>query len=262
MSETMETIAAGLLKQVRLTAKPLDKLPDTVAPPDLDTAYAVQDALNRSLSGAGMGGIVGHKIGCTTKVMQEYMQIPHPCSGAMFAATVFTGEASFPRSRLCRPGVECEIAVTLARDIVELPNDDIANVAPFVDKAMASIELVDQRWTDFRKVATPSLVSDNFFNAGCVLSKPVRMDPMKMDRITGRMLVNGGLVGEGIGADILGHPLAALSWLARHQIARGKPLRAGEIVTLGSVVQTIWVEAGNVIEVEMDALGSCALTLS
>lgn len=262
MSESTEKIAAGLLKQVRLTAKPLDKLPDSVAPADLDRAYAIQKVLNASLSGAGLGSVVGHKIGCTTKVMQDYMKIPHPCAGAMFSETVFTEETRFPRKRLCRPGVECEIAVTIARDITELADDDMTSVAPFVGEAMASIELVDARWTDFRTVPTPSLVSDNFFNAGCILSKPIRMDPLKMDRITGRMLINGGLVGEGIGSDILGHPLAALSWLARHQIASGTPLRSGEIVTLGSIVQTVWVEAGDVIEVEMDALGSCALILT
>ena len=32
-------------------------------------------------------------------------------------------------------------------------------------------------------------------------------------------------------------------------------LRAGEIVLLGSVVETKWVEPGNLVEIEIDGLG-------
>ncbi|MFP6704856.1 MAG: hypothetical protein VCE75_02175 [Alphaproteobacteria bacterium] len=67
--------------------------------------------------------------------------------------------------------------------------------------------------------------------------------------------------GRGAGGDILGHPLNALVWLANMRTARGMPLRQGEFVTLGSLVQTVWIEAGDEVIAEIDGLGRAGLTL-
>ena len=40
--------------------------------------------------------------------------------------------------------------------------------------------------------------------------------------------------------------------------ARGRPLRAGEFVTLGSLVATRWVKAGDEVRIEVDGLGEAA----
>jgi 2-keto-4-pentenoate hydratase len=74
----------------------------------------------------------------------------------------------------------------------------------------------------------------------------------------GRMRINSAEVGSGRGADILGHPLDALAWLANALLARGRRLEAGEIVLLGSVVQTVWVEPGNRVEIEIEGLGGAS----
>ena len=76
------------------------------------------------------------------------------------------------------------------------------------------------------------------------------------------MRINGACVGKGFGRDIIdGHPLEALAWLLNKKAAStesgGVLLRAGHIVMLGSVVQTKWVEEGDVVEVELDGLGKC-----
>jgi 2-keto-4-pentenoate hydratase len=68
------------------------------------------------------------------------------------------------------------------------------------------------------------------------------------------MRINGRAVGTGKGGDILGHPLNALAWLANALAARGRSLGAGEFVLLGSVVETQWVEAGDLVEIEIDAM--------
>jgi 2-keto-4-pentenoate hydratase len=70
------------------------------------------------------------------------------------------------------------------------------------------------------------------------------------------MAINGVEVGTGRGADILGHPLAALAWLANALAGRGRYLNAGEFVLLGSVVETRWVEPGDLVEIEIEGLGT------
>ena len=58
------------------------------------------------------------------------------------------------------------------------------------------------------------------------------------------MRINGEVVGEGDGRDVLGHPLDALAWLASTLAAQGKSLTQGMVVMTGSVVATKFCESG------------------
>ena len=53
------------------------------------------------------------------------------------------------------------------------------------------------------------------------------------------------IVAEGVGADVMGHPLDALAWLANQQAGRGQPLRAGMLVMTGSIIATRFVAVGD-----------------
>ena len=53
----------------------------------------------------------------------------------------------------------------------------------------------------------------------------------------------------------MGHPYNALAWIASSLSARGTPLRKGEIVLLGSLVETKWLEAGDHVVIEVAGLG-------
>lgn len=253
--------AAAILLELRTGHRAIDELPDDVRPRSMREAYDLQARLGRALTAAGLGPRAGFKIGCTTAVMQDYLGIDHPCAGAILAQTIRHGSGTYRRAELCRPGVECEIAVDIAEDLPANVALDTRGVARHVGAARASIELVDDRWRDFSKVSTATLVADDFFNAGCVLGAPVEIDPLSLDSLEGEMRVDGKVVGTGRGADILGHPMAALAWLAEHLRARGTPLRAGQIVSLGSMVKTAWIDAGAVVEIEISALGGCSLEI-
>ena len=79
-------------------------------------------------------------------------------------------------------------------------------------------------------------MADDFFAAGCVLGKPVsRAAAPDLLDVVGIAFINGVEVGRGTGADVLGHPHAALAWLANHLAAGRKSLRAGQIVLTGSL---------------------------
>ena len=73
------------------------------------------------------------------------------------------------------------------------------------------------------------------------------------------MRVNGSEIGRGVGADILGHPLEALAWLANLLATQKRSIMAGEFVTLGRVVQTHWVTPGDVVEIEIEGLGPASV---
>jgi 2-keto-4-pentenoate hydratase len=249
--------AAALLCRVRLERERLVGLPEDCRPKDEAEAYAVQDALHGKLSVAGYGELAGHKIGCTTPVMQRFLGIGNPCAGGVLGPTVQQGRGSFRHADFLHVGVECEIAVRLAADLPASggPYDrDAAGRA--VGAVMAAIEVVDDRYDDYRNLDTPTLIADDFFNAGCVLGKSiVDWRGLDLTALTGRMAINGREVGQGRGGDILGHPLEALAWLVNSMSSRGRSLTDGELVLLGSVVQTVWVEQGDLVEIEIESLG-------
>ena len=252
--------AAELLSAARLARARFGRLPEECRPPDLMAAYAVQDALHARLNVAGCGVVAVHKIGCTTPVMQRFLAIDHPCAGGVFASTVQHGRGSFRHGDFHHVGVECEIAVRLAHDLPALGAPyRRAGVGPAIGACMAAIEVVDDRYEDYRSLDTPTLVADDFFNAACVLGAPVEAwRELDLATIRGRMTINGAEVGAGSGGDILGHPLEALAWLANALAARGRQLQAGEFVLLGSVVETRWVEVGDSVEVALEGLGGAS----
>jgi 2-oxo-3-hexenedioate decarboxylase/2-keto-4-pentenoate hydratase len=163
-----------------------------------------------------------------------------------------------------RVGVECEIAVRLARDLSATEAPFTAEwVAESIEAYLPAIEIVDDRYVKWETLGAPTLVADDFFAAGCVLGNPVtRSASPDLLTVVGRARINGDEVGQGTGADVLGHPHHALAWLANHLAANDKSLRAGEIVLTGSLVKTAWLNAGDAVVMELEGLGRVEATFS
>jgi 2-keto-4-pentenoate hydratase len=255
---------AGIIVEQRLALTPIEALSPRSQPRDEDQGYALQREVSRLLTKEGLGPVVGHKIGCTTAVMQEFLGIPHPCAGDVFEEAVRRGSATVPRSGFVKLGIECEIAVELARNI--FPSDGPftrENIAPAVHAVMVAMEIVDDRYGNYKELGVPTLISDDFFNSGCVLGEPVsEWRDLDLATLSGATCVNGTEVGRGTGGQIMGHPFDALAWLARSRAARGMGLKQGEFVLLGSVVETKWLNAGDNARVEIESLGSVSLNVT
>ncbi|WP_342239207.1 2-keto-4-pentenoate hydratase [Inquilinus sp. OTU3971] len=246
--------AADILADHRLQPGAFPGLPKVLRPPDLAAARRLQDAVHERLS-APLGPRIGWKIGCTTTVMQRFLGIPEPCEGGIFRANVQDSPGWFPAAAHHRIGVECEIAVRIGRDLPPGEHGRDALEAA-VDAVLPAVEVVDDRYADFAVLGAPTLLADDFFQAGCVLGAPVTdWRGLDLAALSGRMLVDGAEAGRGHGRDVLGHPLAALAWLSATLARRGRGLAAGEIVLLGSLVQTQWLSPGAHVAIEIEALG-------
>jgi 2-keto-4-pentenoate hydratase len=254
--------AATLLRDQRLARTPIERLPPDCRPPDEPEGYAVQGVLHALLVAAGLGPLAGHKIGCTTPVMQAFLGIENPCAGGILATTVHEAEARVPHRDYVRVGVECEIAVRLGGDLGPAGAPfDRARVATTVEAVLAAMEIVDDRYRDYRTLDVPTLIADDFFNAGCVLGPPVtRWRDLDLPALTGVTRLNGREVGRGEGGAVMGHPFEALAWLANLRASLGLGLRAGEFVLLGSVVETRWVGPGDEVTVAIERLGEVRAT--
>ncbi len=255
--------AAQAIAAARCERTPLRPLDPEIAPRDEAEGYRIQDAVHGLLA-AELGPLAGYKIGCTSAVMQRYLGIPHPCGGGVFAKVVHDSGVKLRHRDFVRVGVECEIAVRLARDLSFTGSAFTADtVAGAIDAYQPAIEIVDDRYADWQTIGAPTLVADDFFAAGCVLGKSVsRNAAPDLLGVAGIALINGVEAGRGTGADVLGHPHAALAWLANHLAASGKQLRAGQIVLTGSLVRTLWLNAGDKAVMELSGLGTVTAAFS
>jgi 2-oxo-3-hexenedioate decarboxylase/2-keto-4-pentenoate hydratase len=255
--------AAKTIAAARRNRTPLPPLAGDAAPRTEAEGYRIQDAVHELLA-ADYGARAGYKIGCTSPVMQQYLDIAHPCGGGVFANGVHQSGVSLSAADFVRAGIECEIAVRLARDLSATEAPFTAEwVAESIEAYLPAIEIVDDRYVKWETLGAPTLVADDFFAAGCVLGQPVaRSAAPDLLAVVGRALINGSEVGRGTGADVLGHPHNALAWLANHLAANDKSLRAGEIVLTGSLVKTVWLNAGDQVVVELEGLGKVEATFS
>jgi 2-keto-4-pentenoate hydratase len=144
------------------------------------------------------------------------------------------------RSDFGRLGLEFEIAVRIKSDVPVTGGSCSAEmIEPHIDGICAAIELVDDRDADYGNLDVLSLVADNSWNGGIVLSKFATAWP-DLKNVLGRATKDGAAIGEGHGRDILGHPFNSAAWLAAQLASRGAGLKAGQVVMTGSVMKTVF----------------------
>jgi 2-keto-4-pentenoate hydratase len=256
--------AARFLWEEHRAQKAFEPIPAILAPRTVDEAYAMQERLHALMTEVH-GSVVGYKIALTTPVMQQMVGFQTPIAGGIMGGAIHSSPVTLRRTDYVRLGVECEIAVQLGRDLpaAQAPyrRDQVADAVAAV---MPAFELVDDRQADYAQLAAHvlTLIADNAWNAGIVLGSPLR-DWRTIDLAAARgvMLINGTVVGEGYGRDVMGHPFEALLWLVNMLTQRGKSLTQGMIVMTGSVVATKFVNPGDTVSLSVDELGEVRLNV-
>lgn len=254
----MEDIAARRAAQSLLAAHRANVQFKTLGPPDkpatVSDAYDIQDryvALLRSEH----GDAVGYKVGLTSATMQKFCGIDHPIAGVVLASRVHRSGATVRRADFGRLGLEFEIAVRIKSDVPVTGTPCTAEmIAPHIGGVCAAIELVDDRGADYGNLDVLSLVADNSWNGGIVLSEFAAKWP-DLEPVAGRATKGREAIGEGHGRDILGHPFNSVAWLATQLSSRGAGLKAGQVVMTGSVMKTIFPEDDGSYRFALEGLG-------
>jgi 2-keto-4-pentenoate hydratase len=239
----MEEIAAGRAADKLLAAHRANHRFEPLGPPEAPTtitdAYDIQEKYVALLRGEH-GEEAGYKVGLTSAAMQAFCGIDHPIAGVVLARRVHRSGATVRRSDFGRLGLEFEIAVRIKSDV---PVTDIpysaATIQPHIGGVGAAIELVDDRSADYASLDVLTLVADNSWNGGIVLSEFATTWP-DLESVLGRATKDRAAIGEGHGRDILGHPFNSVAWLATQLASRGVGLKAGQVVMTGSVMKTVF----------------------
>jgi 2-keto-4-pentenoate hydratase len=232
----------------------LDLIPKTQ-----EEAYFVQNKIHSSLN-SKFDSIIGRKIGCTTKVMQDYLQIDHPCAGTLRKSNCFKSGDNLNTDSYTRAGVECEIAVKLSKDLPFCKDYSQEDIYSSIGSIFPAIEVVDDRYSNWKNFTANHLIADDFFSSGCVLGvKQFKIKPEDIVNLKGVMYVNNKKIGEGYGKHILGNPLNALKWLTSRKDIIGTHIPKNSIILLGSLVETFWVSKGDKVKININDMESISI---
>jgi len=237
-------------------------LPGELAPCTEEEAYAIQDSFV-ALRAKRLGGIAGYKIALATAEMQRFVGVNAPQAGAMLELTMHRTPARVRAADYVQLIVEFEIAVEIAED---LPVADApffrSRVARAVGGVMPAIELADDREAVYAELAKHplELIADNGWNEGAVLGYPVHeWQNIDLAAVRGVATINGKAVGEGTGAQAMGHPLDAVAWVADHLARRGRGLLRGDVVITGSLITSKSAKEGELVKFALEGLGEAEL---
>lgn len=254
--------AARRLLEAHQRREPFVPLPPELAPASAEEAYAMQDAFV-ALRAQSLGAIVGYKVALASEAMRRFVGVDKPQLGAMLESTVRRSPARVRASDYVHLLVEFEIAVELAED---LPAADAPftreRVAAAVGAVMPAIELADDRNADYASLARHplELIADNGWSEGAVLGLPVSSwKTIDLGTVRGIATINGGAIGEGRGAEAMGHPFDSVAWVANHLAAHRRGLLRKDIVMTGSLVTSKFPRPGDIVAFALDGLGSAEL---
>lgn len=226
---------------------------DTDPDLDLDRAYDVQDLFVDGLV-AGGERLIGFKLGLTSRAKQEAMGVADPLWGRVTDAMILDQGAAVDLDRLIQPRVEPEIAFLIGRELAGPAS--VTSVLAATDAVLCAVDVLDSRYEGYN-FKLPDVVADNC-SSGRFLLGPVARPPAEISdlRLVGCVLRDrGAVVATAAGAATMGHPAAAVAWLANRLAERGSVIPAGSLVFSGGLTAPIPVSSGSHVTAEFDGLG-------
>jgi 2-oxo-hept-3-ene-1,7-dioate hydratase len=226
----------------------------------IEDAYAIQRAW--TLLQVGQGRVVkGHKIGLTSKAMQNAVGIAEPDYGVLFADMFYADAGEIPFDRFRAPRIEVELAFILKAPL-KGPGCTIFDVLNATDHVTPALEILETRMHRVdpetgasRKVM--DTISDNAANAALVVGgRPFRPQDADLRWIGALLFRNGQIEETGVAAGVLNHPANGVAWLANRLAPHGEYLAAGEVVLAGSFTRPVDVRRGDTIHADYGPFGS------
>jgi 2-keto-4-pentenoate hydratase len=251
---------AKALYEARRARVPIPPFTDDDPTLGMADGYAVQQELVALLLADG-DRIIGHKVGLTSKPMQQMIGVDSPDYGPVLASTVFRDGDTIPLDRFIAPRIEAEIVFVLGERL-QGPGVTLEQARAAISGAVAGMEIVDSRIEDWR-IKLADTVADLASNGAMAVSSAVVPIEGLDSRLIGMVLTqNGELIATGAGAAALGDPVAVVAWLANVLGENGVALDAGHMIMTGALHAAVPMDPGDVFVAEFDRLGSVTVRVS
>lgn len=215
---------------------------------------------------------VGRKIGFTNRNIWAEYGATAPIWAHVYDRTLITAErnrATLPLSGSARPRLEPEIAFRLKAPLVAGETDP-ARILERIEWMAPSFEIVDCHFADWKFHSADS-AADFALHWRLIIGTPQAVGANRIADLVGQLhdcrvtlSRNGEVRDRGIGANALGHPVAALAHLAAVLATQPQfePLAAGEIITTGTLTAAMPVQPGESWASDYDGLPLQGITLT
>ena len=261
MDPQTQRAACALLYRHWQNGTRLDALPPDLQPADRAAAYRVQSAI-QDYSAAPL---MGWKIAATSTAGQAHIGVDGPLAGRLLAERALADGARFVLGNTLMKVAEMEFAFRMGQDLP--PRNEPyaqAEVLSCVSSLHPAIELPDSRYRHFERVGALQLIADNacahYFVLGA--AAPESWRSLDLARYEVRGLKNGAVAETGQGANALGDPRLALTWLANELSQFGYLLRKGQVVITGTCVKPMAIAVGDRVEGDFGPLGKVTVEIA
>ena len=250
LTAEMHTQLAAKLYEAEKNNTPIPLLTTEHPELTLDDAYAIQQ-YGLDLRTADGGVVVGRKIGITSRGVMEMLNCDSPDYGYLLAHTELTEGQPLIRSNLNAPMIEGELAFVIGEDLIgsSLTVADITNAISWV---IPCFEVCDSRYPDWEITVTDTIADNAAASHFMLGTHPKRLSEINPRSIGMVIEKNGTLLGTGTGAEVMGSPIASVTWLAKKLMEYGTFLKKGNIVLSGSFMAGDLVSSGDVYTMTLD----------
>jgi 2-oxo-hept-3-ene-1,7-dioate hydratase len=226
----------------------------------IEDAYAIQRAWIEIKLAAGCV-VKGHKIGLTSRAMQNAVGIDEPDYGVLFDDMFWNDGAVIPFEKYLSARIEVELAFVLAKPLAgpDCTIFDVLDATSYVTPALEILESrmhrLDPETKATRKVT--DTISDNAANAAIVTGgRPFRPQDVDLRWICALLFRNGQIEETGVAAGVLNNPAQGVAWLANRLAPHGERLEANEVVLSGSFTRPVDVRKGDTFHADYGPYGS------
>ena len=259
-SETTRTEVAEALWQADATKRSIAAPSITWSNLELADGYEIQ--MHNIQRRVADGAVVrGHKVGLTSKAMQDMLGVPEPDYGHLLDDMFVPDGGSVSMSRFCQPRAEMEMAFVLGAPL-RGPGVTEADVVRATDHVLPAIEIVDSRVTDW-KITIVDTIADNASSAALVLgTRPTRLADIDPAAIGATLSKDGEILEAGSTGAVLGNPVIAVAWLANKLAAFGISLELGHVIMPGACTRMVPVAAGDLVRADFEVLGHVSVVFA
>jgi len=261
MDASAQRELARLLAALRREGRQQSGLDARLVPPDKATAYGIAAMVAEELAWP----VAGWKIAAAKEEMQKALRTDSPIYGRVFAPMVKASPFSVAHASLCSPIPEVEYQARLGAD---LPPRARLYTVEEVTEAVASLhpglELAECRFIhDAAFPPLPAILADGAGASALVYGPPI--EGWKERDIAGqeaRLLSNGTPRRSGTAAAALDHPMVPLAWLANELSHTGVGLKAGQMISTGTLTGMLRPKPGETYVADFGPFGSVTVAIT
>ena len=238
-----------------------EKLDNSVIPQNKEESYKIQKCYEIKSKET----LSGWKIAATSKEGQIHVGVNGPMVGRLIKERQFFSEDNISLKNNFMKVVEAEFAFKVLSDFAPRSKKySDEEVLENMEYAFAAIELPDTRILDYNKKGENILIADN----ACAGEFLIGNNPIKdfkninFENFEVDCFKNGKLFCKGLGSNVLGSPINALSWLVNELSVYNNLLLKGQIILTGTCIKPFSVVPGDEVLMDFKDLGKVSCNFS